>query len=241
MPFLDSLDIANRACQHCGVNPILSVTEDTTNNNEISAVYDKVRRAELRRNAWRFAIRKTVIRPVTPTMVEVAPSAYDATKVYLQGELVTDANGLIWISQVADNFNNTPGGNNNSWDMYFGPLTVDVWSSPTVNSLTGYMAGELVYVLNPAVASGYRIFMSLANNNTDTPNLTQAWSATTQYIQDEVVSYSGSTWRSLSPVNLNNIPGSSTFWANTPTLIAQDQSWRYITSGLKNLFLSWPT
>src|SRR5208282_5940427 len=95
--FLDSLDIANRVCQHCGVNQILSVTEDTTNNNEISLAYGKLRRAELRRNAWRFAIRKTVLRPITSTTLAITPAAWASGTTYLFGALVTDTNGAIWI------------------------------------------------------------------------------------------------------------------------------------------------
>lgn len=257
MPFLDSLDIANRALNHLGVNPILSVTEDTTNNNEVAAVYDKVRRAELRRNSWRFAIRKTVLRPVTPTMLELNPGLYSATQVYMQYELARDVNGQIWISLIPDNVGNPQGGNNEAWDMYFGPMTADVWtagasgivgwSSVTtyalgnqvvgsdqnvytslingnlnhnpvsdggvnwfkggpVNTVGSYQAGELAYVVTGVTPNGYQLFMSLVSNNLDTPNTAQAWSSVVQYNQDQIVSFNGSNWRSLLPVNINNSP-----------------------------------
>jgi hypothetical protein len=237
MPFLDSLDIANRALQHCGVNPILSVTEDTTNNNEVSAVYDKVRRAELRRNAWRFAIRKTVIRPLTATTLEIVPAQYSASKMYLQGELVADTNNLIWISTAIDNLGNTPGGNNTAWDMFFGPLTVDAWAAPTTNSGQTYMAGELVYVNTGVTPNGYQVFMSLVNNNADTPNTAQAWSATVQYQQDQVVSFSGSNWRSLLPINLNNSPAApASAWVAATTytvgaIVAGSDNYKYTALG----------
>lgn len=165
MPFLDSLDIANRALQHCGVNPILSVTEDTTNNNEVSAVYDKVRRAELRRNAWRFAIRKTVIRPMTSTTLEIAPSLYNSAQTYMQGELVTDSNNLIWISTAVDNIGNTPGGNNNAWDMFFGPMTVDVWQPPANGAVTAWSAVVTYQVTSMVIGTDGFTYVSTFNNN----------------------------------------------------------------------------
>src|ERR1700677_2080839 len=131
MPFLDSLDIANRTCQHCGVVPIQSVTEISKQNIEISAVYDKVRRAELRRNVWRFATRKVMLYSVntaitsptttTPAITcELVPPLYSSTNTYLYGSIVTDTNGLFWISNITENLGNPPGGNNNAWDSYFG-------------------------------------------------------------------------------------------------------------------------
>lgn len=165
MPFLDSLDIANRALQHCGVNPILSVTEDTTNNNEVSAVYDKVRRAELRRNAWRFAIRKTVIRPMTSTTLEIAPSLYNSAQTYMQGELVTDSNNLIWISTAVDNIGNTPGGNNNAWDMFFGPMTADVWQPPANGAVTAWSAVVTYQVTSRVIGTDGFTYVSTFNNN----------------------------------------------------------------------------
>jgi len=255
--FLDSLDIANRALNHCGVNPILNVTEDTTSNFEVSAVYDKVRRAELRRNSWRFAIRKTVLRPVTPTMLTIVPALYQATKTYNQGELVEDVNKCIWISEIAANLGNPPGGNNEAWDMYFGPMTADTWmptagnianwssgvtyttgqqtvgsdgrvytatetttgNNPTTDagvhwlntgvydtSTTGYYAGEIAYIISPTSPSGFQLYLSLTNGNTDTPNVSTPYSASAQYNLDQVVSYLGSNWKSLLPANIGNTP-----------------------------------
>ena len=143
MPFTDSLDIANRALQLLGVNSILSITEDSTNNSEASNAYDKLRRPELRRNVWRFAIRTAVLRALDTTTMLLVPALYDATKTYLPGEIVRDSNGLMWICQSADNKGNTPGGNNEAWDMYFGPMTADLW-----DSTTSYFAGELAYVID---------------------------------------------------------------------------------------------
>jgi hypothetical protein len=143
MPFIDSLDIANRALQHVGGNPILDVNEDSQNNLEVANAYDKVRRAELRRNVWRFAVRKAALRPVDDTTLQIVPALYDATRTYLLGEIVRDQNGQFWISEVANNFNQLPGGNNDAWESYFGPLSVSPF-----DATTSYLAGELVYIQN---------------------------------------------------------------------------------------------
>lgn len=224
MPFLDSLDIANSGLQSLGANPILSVTEDSVNNLEMSACYDKLRRAELRRNVWRFAIRRTALRAMTTTTLVLIPAQYDATKTYLLGEIVADTNSLLWISQIPENFNSAPGGNNTSWDMYFGPMTADVWSATTT-----YFSGELAYVVSTSAPNGYQVYMSLTNSNAAVPGTADAWSATTQYKQDDTASYGGYQWRSLLPINLNTTPavGPSPFdiaatYASSNTVTASD-------------------
>lgn len=199
MSYLDSLDIANRAIQHTGGIQIVSVTEDTKNNFEATFAYDKLRKAELGRAYWRFAIKKAVLRPIDTTTMLVAPSAYDATKTYLPGAIVADTNGLLWISNEPDNINNTPG-TTDVWDMYFGPLSVSLYDSSV-----SYYAGELVYKLG-SVAGTYTVYLSLINNNSDVPDTATPWSATTTYGPDAVVSSAGSQWRSLIPVNLNVTP-----------------------------------
>lgn len=199
MPYLDSLDIANRAIQHTGGQQIVTVTEDTKNNFEATFAYDKLRRAELRRNAWRFAIKKVMLRPIDTTTMLLNPAVYDATVTYLPGAIVADGNGLLWISNTPDNINNTPG-DTDVWDMYFGPMSVTLY-----DSTIGYSAGELVYKLG-AVAGSYTVYLSLINANSDVPDTATPWSAIVTYGPDAVVSNGGSQWRSLVPVNLNITP-----------------------------------
>jgi len=197
--FLDSLDIANRALDHCGQEPILSVTEDSKKNQLCARVYDKVRRAELRRNYWRFSIKKCVLRAVDTTTLKLNPLLYSSATTYFPGSIVKDSNGALWVSITEENINNTPGANNENWEAYFGPMTVDLWAS--TNS---YWTGELVYMITGAAT--YQLFMSLQNSNTDTPNVATAYSATTTYTIDQTVTSGGSQWRSLLELNLNNTP-----------------------------------
>lgn len=211
MPFLDSLDVANRALDHCGIEPILSVTEDSKKNQLCARVYDKVRRAEMRRNTWRFTIRNVALRACDTTTLKLSPAQYDPTVIYLPGAIVQDTNGLFWISILEENLANTPGGNNEYWDAYFGPMTADIWTSGTT-----YWAGELVYIITGK--NSYQVFMSLISSNADTPNAATAWSATTTYTTDQTVSYSGSQWRSLIELNLNNTPANApTVWSASTT------------------------
>lgn len=189
MPFIDSLDIANRACTILGSSPITSTTEDSVKNTELTNAYDKLRRPELRRNVWRFAIKKCVLRAVNgfvpasastpavnPTMLLIAPF-WSSTETYTPGSIVQDVNGFIWVSMQEENLNNIPGGNNELWEAYFGQMTVQPYD---LTNSTAYYAGELVYVLAPggSVSSPplYQIYMSLMSGNSDVPNTPTQWS-----------------------------------------------------------------
>jgi hypothetical protein len=219
VPFIDSLDIANAALFRLGAMRIQSVTENTKNNNTMSFLYDKLRQAELRRNVWRFATRRTVIRPITTTTLQIAPSAWSSTLLYLPGAIVSDANGSLWISTQAENLNNQPG-QSGAWDQYFGPLTADIYD-PT----QAYNAGELVYMFLQGAgsigAAGYVVFQSQTNFNLQTPasSFPGPWSSTTTYAAgQQVIGLDNNIYMSLINNNLNIQPAynsNPTSWANT--------------------------
>jgi hypothetical protein len=73
--FRTSIDIANRACQHLGQTRIGSAgfNEVSKQAREIGAAYDVLRRAELERNPWRFAIRLAVLRAIDTDTMLLAP------------------------------------------------------------------------------------------------------------------------------------------------------------------------
>ncbi len=200
MPFLDSLDIANRTCQHLGVARIASPDEDSINNAEISFAYDKLRRAELTRSTWKFAVKHAVLRPIDTTTFLLAPAQWNPGIQYLPGSVVADANGYLWVSNQANNIGNNPN-STDVWDAYFGSMTADAFDT---TGQTAYFAGDLVYVQNSN--SSYNIYLSLQNQNTEVPNTADAWSATATYSQDQTVSYGGYQWRSLIALNTNNTP-----------------------------------
>lgn len=199
MPFLDSMDIANKALQYCGQYPIQSPTEDSKANRETSNAYDKVRRSELRRNTWRFAVKNTVLRAIDTDTRLLVPALYDQSTLYLPGEVARDINNFYWISLEAENLNNAPE-DTDSWDAYFGPKTVSLY-----NSETSYYAGELVYKQG-ADAGSYQVWMSLETGNSDDPATATAWVIDTNYGLDAVVTFNGSMWRSTGPYNLGVTP-----------------------------------
>lgn len=217
MPFIDSLDIGNRALDHLGATHIENPTEESVNNSKIAPIYDKVRRAELRRNNWRFSIRNIILRPIDTTTYLLAPAQWNAGVQYLPGSIVADANNQLWVSNQANNLNNQPGVSD-VWESYFGQMTVDVYDA---SGGTAYFAGDLVYIAG--TASSFTIYMSLLNDNTEAPNTADAWAATTTYQQDQVVSYAALQWRSLIALNLNNTPAAGPAnWAATTTYAASN-------------------
>lgn len=117
-------DIVNRALQRIGAKRITTLTESSRNATEANACYDKLRRAELRRNVWRFAIRKEALRPIQiynqsklPTFVTWASGTS-----YAVDDIVTGSDGQIYESMVAANLANDPTSTSGFWTLYCGPL-----------------------------------------------------------------------------------------------------------------------
>jgi hypothetical protein len=174
-------DICNRALQHCGVRRIVSLSDTSQQAAACAFVYDKLRRAELRRNTWVFSTRRAPLRPLAANMTGIlgnsiyqpqsgpntgtlwlTPSTWSSTVTYTPGAIVTDPSvpGLWWTSYAQENLNNAPGvGSGSVWDVYFGPriaVPYDMTSS--------YWAGELVYVQNPNTQA-INVYRSLVNGN----------------------------------------------------------------------------
>lgn len=217
MPYLDSLDIANRALYHLGLPKIQTVGENSDRNTTMSDLYDKVRRAELRRNCWRFSTRRVALRPLTTTSLILNAQPWNSLQVYTPGSMVMDANSQLWESTLAENVGNIPG-SSAAWVPYFGPMAVDVWNNPnlfttgTTSPLqppnTAYFAGELVYVTGP-LPGQFVVFRSRVNSNVDTPNAPYIWNSTTQYSLDDIVQdpvNPNLLWRSIIPINVGITP-----------------------------------
>ena len=196
--FLDSLDIANSGLLAIGETRINEVGEDSKAYSAMSFVYDKARQFELRRNAWRFAIKKVVLRPIDVDTRQINPVEWSADTLYLPGSIVKDANGILWTAVEPENLGEEPG-TSEVWDQYFGPRSVHLYDEDI-----NYQAGELVYTIEGS--GGFVIFRSLENENDDEPGTAVAWAATTTYAANDVVSYGGYQWRSLIVVNLNITP-----------------------------------
>ena len=59
--------VCNRGLQLLGAARILDITDDTRNGRACNACYDSLRRSEIRKHRWRFAIKRTVLAPLVET------------------------------------------------------------------------------------------------------------------------------------------------------------------------------
>ena len=213
------LDICNRALQHVGAAGIGTLNEDTKNAGQTAFAYDKVRRAELKRNLWTFATRRAVLRPIGATTMLLAPPAWVATTYYQVGHIVTDTAGIMWMSRLAFNINHNPAtfGGDPTWEPYTGPLTCDVYDSTQT-----YSPGEIVYV--QGATAGLASIYIAATMNTDNPTAFPTYDATVTYTRGQVVKYSGVFYISLINLNIANTPTSPlSLWASGTTYGSGDQ------------------
>jgi hypothetical protein len=202
--FLTPTDIGNRAAQHCGaemMDAALGFTEQSKVARQISFVYGKLRRAELERNVWTFAVRTAALRAIDTNTMMLAPAVWVSTTTYFPGSIVSDGIGTTWISKVANNLGNQPT-SSTAWEPYFGPLTVSLY-----DSTQSYFPGELVYTT--AGDGTYRVYLSLQSANSDNPATATSWSATATYNAPQVVTYLSVAYMSLINLNTNQQPSLS--------------------------------
>src|ERR1700687_519477 len=173
--------VANRALQRIGAGRIAAdalFTEDSKNAQECAACYDILRRAELRRNVWRFSVRRAPLRPVDTTTKNFLPSAWSAVTTYAVADIVL-FNGTWYSSLVATNLNNTPTDDSTSWTKYFGPATATPW-----DATISYLIGEIVWITATA-------YLSLKNTNTDLTSVAASWLPLTGTISTFFITYPG--------------------------------------------------
>jgi hypothetical protein len=209
--FRTEADIGNRALQRCGASRMgtSGFSENSKNASEVAFCYGKLREAELRRNVWTFACRRTLLRAIDTNTMLLVPSLWATGTTYFVGSIVADQYGNSWISTIRDNLANDPLTSTGFWDPYFGPLSVSLY-----DSTISYYAGELVYT---AVGDGtYRVYLSLESGNEDVPGTATAYSATTTYMKNQVVTSVAIAYMSLFDLNINNTPASSpTKWTTS--------------------------
>lgn len=216
--FRTPVDIANRALQHVGgerIDETQGFAEVSVGASECAFAYPKLRRAELRRNTWRFAIKRATLRAIgTGTMI-LTPALWSSVTTYFVGSIVSDETGTLWISNTPNNLNNQPE-NSLTWDQYFGPMTVSLWDDGTT-----FEAGELVYTTaGDGIA---RVYLSLEGGNADNPSTATAYDATVTYRKNQVVTYSAVAYMSRIDLNLNNQPDlAPADWASGTTYSAGD-------------------
>jgi hypothetical protein len=246
--FLTPYDIANRALDHVGVRAISTFADSSIQAERCSRIYDKLRLAELQRNNWSFAIKRTVLRPVSATSVEITFAAYNAATTYAFGDIVSYGN-LNWVSRRDSNTGNTPGaalpttGGTLYWDTYFGTLHVDVWNgTQTAGSSENesYDVGELVYK-TPGDGT-YKVYRSLVGSNTEQPDAVDVYEAGVMYATGAVVSYDGTNYQSQVNLNFNNTPSATaTQWSTTITSALVSNKWAEVAGAtIAALKIIWP-
>lgn len=210
--FTTPVDIANRALQHLGAKRITTLADATKNAAAINNCYDKLRMSELRRNVWKFSTRRAPLRPLDVTSMNLVPGAFDNTKQYLLGSIVSSG-GLVYEAQALI----APGGGTpdvnigpTGWLLYFGPMVAQPYDT---TGKTGYYTGELVYSLSGTTVTVYRSMVS--NNSVDPTAGPPAWSATTIYNKGQTVTQSATVYQSTIDLNLNNTPPSAQ-WQTLP-------------------------
>ena len=239
--FKEPVDIVNRALDHCGAPSIVTLEDDDKGAQLGARVYDKLRRAELRRRVWRFATRRATLYPIETPLAETTspptgfgvaqslptllliPETFSLTTSYPTGSIVIDADGDIWQSTVNFNIGNVPGAPGVLvWDTYFGsmnvaPFNTSLDTQPTTQaSPSSYYAGDLVYEQDGAGQN--QVYVSLQGLNSNDPSTATAWSATATYNMGQtVVDAQGWFWNSVIDLNTNNQPGFYTTWSSVPT------------------------
>lgn len=152
--YRNPVDIGNRALQHCGASRITALSDDSKNASEIDFAYNKLRLAELRRNVWRFAIRRACIRPIDTDSTLLSPEGWDDATVYEPGAVVSHENQL-WEATATTAEGEEPGGDEMPWEIYAGPMTIQPYDADTV-----YFSGDLVIETDV-------VYRSLTSGNDD--------------------------------------------------------------------------
>ncbi len=162
--FTTPVDIANRALQRCGARRITAFSDATKNAKEVSFCYDKLRRAELRRNIWRFSIRRVMLRPIGTAL-----QAWDPTLTYSAGAYVSYGT-LNYVALLGSNTNQEPDTAITYWAVFTGNTTLLV-TFAAYNAAQAYTQGMIV------LGSDNRLWVSTGNTTGNDPVVTTGfWS-----------------------------------------------------------------
>lgn len=158
-------EIANLAIQRVGGTRIADGalrTEDSSNAAEMRVAYDHYRRAELRRNVWRFSIREQFLRPLDTTTEDVIFGVWDDVQTYGRNDIVRGSNGKTYIAktEVPSSVNQDPVTDYSYlyWTEYIGSTVANLWGVET-----NFMAGELAY--SSDISINIYTYMSMQNGN----------------------------------------------------------------------------
>lgn len=212
--------LANRALQYVGAQRLTNIWSDTSKNAvEIQNCYHMLRRAELRRNVWRFAVREAVLRPVGVNTRILTFGAWATGTTYAINDVVLGSDGRVYYSLIAGNLGNDPSTRLfTKWSLYFGPDMcteyVTTWSSSVA-----YLTGD------HTVGSDGQVYIAVQNttNNNPVGDGNVHWTLTTDGVTASSTSTANSFWSGelvcigsnvyLSLVNQNvSVPPSAGKW-----------------------------
>jgi hypothetical protein len=140
-------DIGNLALQMCGVTSMNRITTFDDNSKEAAAIklcYDNVRRSELRKEFWKFAIKRAVTRNIQPTDLLITFPAWAIGSSFDLNDIVLYTDGLLYISLLNTNVGNVPTTATTKWSLYTGPITASLYDSTLI-----YYPGELIFTAGP--------------------------------------------------------------------------------------------
>lgn len=237
--FTSPVDIANRAIQNVGGERITAFTDPGIPAEETKFAYNKLRMYEMRRNVWRFSVRRAVIRALDQSTMVFTPNAYLAATTYGQGQIVTDTDafGLTrwYFSRVGANVGNTPTNFGQYWEDYIGSKYAYLY-----DSTQSYYPGEIVYE-QPAVGTinGYLCVVQTDTTNDPATTAPAAWDSTIAYRVGAIVSEGGVNYISLINENLNFDPASTaTAWSST--LLTGSYEWIKLDGTFAPMTLLYP-
>src|SRR5262249_24093155 len=131
-----------------------------------SNVYDKARRAELRRSVWTFSARRAVLRKTSTSTQKIGFPTWSATGSWAAGDVVKDSTGYLWIAPSAPS-TTAPGteGYYPVWIPYFGQM----YANPHDTTVT-YYPGDVV-------SSSGSAYLCVAQSLNHAPPNTSFWHA----------------------------------------------------------------
>jgi len=94
------VEIANRALQILGAKRIVSLTEDSRNARAIAAAYEPVKRAEIRKHPWSFAIKRVQLAADATAPIFTRSNSFPLPSDYLRilpPDPEVNMNDLDWI------------------------------------------------------------------------------------------------------------------------------------------------
>lgn len=176
--------IANRALQRVGAQRIGKLdptkdlwSEDSTNADAVRTCYHMLRRAELRRNVWCFAIRRVALRPIDVNSKLVTFASFAIGTTYGLNDVVMGSDGLIYQSRQAANVGHDPSAQSYAyWGLYFNSVIASEFVC-AYSAVITYAKGD------HTVGSDNQVYVSLAAGNINHTPTTDAgvhWAVASQ-------------------------------------------------------------